>query len=58
MLLGALLKQEEMNPVDYVFQALNLLIEPLDKEGGEFEVMKRYIDNTNEVGRERWQYEV
>lgn len=46
MLLGALYKQNEMNPVDYVHNALNLLIEPLDKEGAEFEVINTYIKNT------------
>ena len=46
MLLAALYKQEEMNPIDYVYNALNLLIEPLDNESGEYEVIRKYIDNT------------
>lgn len=46
VLLGALLKEKEMNPIDYVYQALNLLIEPLDKEGGEYEIINTYINNT------------
>ena len=48
ILLGALSKQKEINPVDYVYHALNLQIEPLDPESGEFEVIKGYIDNTRE----------
>ena len=46
MLLGALYKQNEKNPVDYVYEALNLNIVPLDKDGSEFEVINNYIKNT------------
>ena len=46
ILLGALLRQNEMNPIDYVHQALNLKIEHLDAEGPEYEVIRKYIDNT------------
>lgn len=46
MLLAALYKQQDQNPVDYVFDALNLMIEPLEKESGEFEVIHKYIENT------------
>lgn len=35
-----------MNPVDYVFDALNFFIEPLSKESPEFEVINTYISNT------------
>lgn len=35
-----------MNPIDYVYSAVNLMIEPLDKEGPEFEVIDKYIENT------------
>ena len=48
VLLGALYKQKEMNPIDYVAHALNLQIESLDQEGPEFDVLKTYIDNTKE----------
>lgn len=46
VLLGALLKQKEMNPVDYVYHALNLNIENLDKESPEYELLLNYIKNT------------
>lgn len=42
-----------MNPIDYVYNALNLLIEPLDQEGPEYEVIRKYIDNTSKYG-EGW----
>jgi hypothetical protein len=35
-----------MNPVDYIYQAMNLMIEPLDIESPEYEVIRTYIDNT------------
>ena len=37
-----------MNPVDYVYNALNLQIQPLRKEEPEFDVIRTYIDNTKE----------
>jgi hypothetical protein len=46
MLLGAVYKQKEINPVDYVYGALNLVIEPLDKDSGEYEVLRQYIITT------------
>ncbi len=46
MLLAALLKQEEMNPIDYVYNALNLIIDPLVFESPEYDVIRKYIDNT------------
>ena len=49
VLLGALLRQKEMNPIDYVYQALNLNIEALNKEGPEYEVIRNYSDNTRNV---------
>mmetsp|Transcript_40067 Transcript_40067/g.38592 ORF Transcript_40067/g.38592 Transcript_40067/m.38592 type:complete len:276 (+) Transcript_40067:1981-2808(+) len=53
ILLGAKQRQYEMNPIDYVHQALNLMIEPLDKAGGEYEVINKYIQNTNTNFRHR-----
>jgi hypothetical protein len=35
-----------MNPVDYVHHALNLMIDPLDKTNPEYELIKKYVDNT------------
>jgi len=49
VLLGALLKQKEMNPIDYVYHAMNLMIEPLEVESPEYEVIRTYIDNTRNV---------
>ena len=46
MLLGALYRQDEMNPIDYVHNAVNMLIEPMDSESPEYEVIKTHIDNT------------
>jgi hypothetical protein len=43
-----------MNPIDYVYQALNLMIEPLDEENGEYEVVRKYIDNTRNVNLGGW----
>jgi hypothetical protein len=49
VLFGALLKQKEMNPIDYVYHAMNLQIEALDIESPEYEVIRTYIDNTRNV---------
>ena len=49
ILLGALLRQKEMNPIDYVYNAMNLQIESLDTESPEYEVIRTYIDNTRNV---------
>jgi len=38
-----------MNPVDYIYQAMNLMIDPLDVESPEYEVIRTYIDNTRNV---------
>ena len=46
MILGALSQQTEMNPLDYIYHALNLLIEPLEHEGAEFALLQEYIHNT------------
>lgn len=53
VLLGALLRQKEMNPIDYVYHAMNLLIDPLEIESPEYEVIRTYIDNTrNDQGQQ------
>ena len=49
ILLGALLRQKEINPIDYVYNAMNLQIEALDNESPEYEVIRTYIDNTRNV---------
>jgi hypothetical protein len=46
MLLGAVYRQKEINPVDYVYHALNLLVEPLVVNSPEFEVISTYLNNT------------
>jgi len=46
ILLGALVRQQEMNPIDYVHHAINSIIEPLDKSTPEYELIKKYVDNT------------
>jgi hypothetical protein len=53
VLLGALLRQKEMNPVDYIYQAMNLMIDPLDVESPEYEVIRTYIDNTRNVEQQK-----
>jgi Poly(ADP-ribose) polymerase catalytic domain/Poly(ADP-ribose) polymerase, regulatory domain len=60
VLLGALLRQKEMNPIDYVYHAMNIMIEALDKESPEYEVIRTYIDNTRNVeyNYNRDQYEI
>lgn len=35
-----------MNPLDYIFNALNVVLEPLDSDGGEYEILIKYILNT------------
>jgi hypothetical protein len=35
-----------MNPIDYVYHAMNMIIDPLEVESPEYEVIKTYIDNT------------
>ncbi len=52
VLLGALFKQKEMNPIDYVYNALNIQIEFLEPESPEFEVINTYINNTK--GEDQW----
>lgn len=56
VLLGALLRQKEMNPIDYVYHAMNLLIDPLETESPEYEVIRTYIDNTrnDQLGNNMW----
>lgn len=49
VLLGALLRQKEMNPIDYVYNAMNLIIDPLEIESPEYEVIRTYINNTRNV---------
>lgn len=58
ILLGALYKQNEQNPTDYVYDALNLMIEALDKESPEFEVVNKYIANTRNVDHNSNQFEI
>mmetsp|Transcript_17912 Transcript_17912/g.12895 ORF Transcript_17912/g.12895 Transcript_17912/m.12895 type:complete len:137 (+) Transcript_17912:1264-1674(+) len=43
ILLGALLNQHAKNPFDYVYEALNIKIEPLKQGDGELEVVMDYI---------------
>ncbi len=49
VLLGALLRQKEMNPIDYVYHAMNLMIDPLEVDSPEYEVIRTYIENTRNV---------
>lgn len=46
ILLGALQKAPEMNPIDYCFSSLNMKVNPLGKDSDEFKLLKRYIYNT------------
>lgn len=46
MLLGALSQQKEMNPLDYIYHGLNMMIEPLDHKSDEFGLLKEYVYNT------------
>lgn len=48
VLLGALLRQKDMNPIDYVYHAMNLMIDPLEKETPEYETIYKYIENTKQ----------
>ena len=46
MLLGALQKSNEINPVDYCLKSLNIKIEPLIEHSDEYKLLKHYIYNT------------
>lgn len=35
-----------MNPIDYVYHAMNIMIDPLEVDSPEYEVIRTYIDNT------------
>ena len=50
ILLAAELNNSHMNPVDYVFKALNLKFSSLDKKSHEFEALLNQIDKTREDG--------
>jgi hypothetical protein len=57
VLLGALLRQKEMNPIDYVYNAMNLIIDPLEIESPEYEVIRTYINNTRNVDNNMHQHD-
>jgi hypothetical protein len=44
-----------MNPVDYRYQAMNLIIDPLDFDCPEYEVKRTYINNTRNVDKNYYQ---
>jgi len=46
MLLGALQKADEINPVDYCYNALNVKLDPMPEHSDEFKLLKHYIYNT------------
>lgn len=48
MLLGALYRQHEMNPVDYLDKCLTMDIEHLPSQSAEFLAVHKYIKNTCE----------
>lgn len=48
ILLAAQLNKTEINPVDYVFKALNLKFESLNKTTIEYETLLNQIDSTRE----------
>jgi Poly(ADP-ribose) polymerase, regulatory domain len=48
VLLGALFRQSEMHPIDYIYHALNLPIQYLDPTTPEYEVIQKYVKNTSD----------
>ncbi|KAL7555986.1 hypothetical protein ACA910_018384 [Epithemia clementina (nom. ined.)] len=46
LLLGAMHRREEHNPIDYAYKALQVRMEPLALDSKERECVQRYIDNT------------
>ncbi len=46
ILLGATHRVNEIYPVDYVYKALNIQVDVLDKEGNEFKLLRDYAQNT------------
>lgn len=45
VLLGAHMKPKETHPIDYIYNALQINMEYID-EGDEYELIKRYVDQT------------
>ena len=43
------MRKKEMNPVDYRYHGMNLIIDPLDFDSPEYEVKRTYINNTRNV---------
>ena len=41
--MGALYKQYEVNPVDYIFHSLNMNVGLVEKDTDEWKVLMRYI---------------
>lgn len=48
MLLGAIYRQKEINPIHYVHEALNIKIDLLKNDTSEYEILLKYIKSTNE----------
>ena len=48
ILLGALYRQTDVHPVDYLFQAMNIKIEYILPESEEHKVLEQYVKNTAE----------
>jgi len=48
ILLGALYRQSEVHPVDYIYQALNIDIEHLPSSTAEYEAIAKYIKSTQD----------
>lgn len=47
LLLGALYRQLEVNPVDYIFQALAAKVEFVSESFPEYDTLHQYIKNTS-----------
>jgi poly [ADP-ribose] polymerase len=48
LLLGALYRQMEVNPVDYIFEALGSKVEFVSESFPEFDLLHEYIKNTSQ----------
>lgn len=48
VLLGALQRQLSINPVDYLHSVLNLKLEYLETKSPEYEVIAKYVDQTDD----------
>ena len=58
ILLGALHKQQEKNPIDYIHEALNVKLDHLAEKDPEYEAIEKYVKNTANINFDTHQLKV